>query len=262
VADRREPLAPGPGELSIHPQAAQGFGRAAEEYERGRPEYPAEAIDWLARRLGLAPGRTILDVGAGTGKLTRALARTGASLIAVEPVPQMRSVLGRQVPEARLLAGRAEEIPLPDACVDAIVAGQAFHWFDGPRALVEFHRLLRPGEHLGLIWNRRDSTQPVHQAIDQIIERNRRDTPAYHRNEWATVFDDNPWFAAADRTEVFSEQTVDEQGLVDRVLSISYIAALQAAERQQVETRLRALAQGGLEPLRHRTQAFVYARLG
>jgi SAM-dependent methyltransferase len=173
----------------------------------------------------------------------------------------MRSVLERQVPEAQLLAGRAEEIPLPDGSLDAIVAGQAFHWFDGPGALAEFHRLLRPGEHLGLIWNRRDSTQPVHQAIDEIIERKRRDTPAYHRNEWATVFDDNPWFEAADQTEVTSEQILDEDGLVDRVLSISYIAALEPDERDRVEEQLRALAAGGLEPLRHRTQAFSYRRL-
>jgi SAM-dependent methyltransferase len=200
-------------------------------------------------------------VGAGTGKLTRALARTGAHLIAVEPVAQMRSVLEREVPDAQALAGRAEEIPLPDGTVDAIVAGQAFHWFDGRRALAEFHRVLRPGERLGLIWNRRDRTQPLQQGIDQIIEPYRQDTPAHDTDRWARVFDENPWFGPADRTEISSAQTLDADGLVDRVISISYVSALEPDERRRVEERLRALAVDGLEPLRHRTEVFGYARL-
>lgn len=253
---------PIPGELSIHPQARLGFGRAAEEYERGRPGYPGPAIDWLTGHLGLGPERAVLDVGAGTGKLTRTLVPSGARLVAVEPVAQMRSVLERQVPGVEALAGRAEDIPLPVGSVDAIVCGQAFHWFDGPRALAEFHRVLRPGGRLGLIWNRRRSDQPVHRAIDEIIERYRQDTPAYHTEHWARVFDENPWFGLADRTEMASEQRLDADGLVDRVLSISYVAALEDEERAQVEARLRALAEGGLEPLSHSTQIFVFARLG
>jgi SAM-dependent methyltransferase len=201
-------------------------------------------------------------VGAGTGKLTRTLEQTGAQLIAVEPVPQMRAVLEREVPSARALAGRAEEIPLGDGSVDAIVAGQAFHWFDGPRALAEFHRVLSPGGHLGLIWNRREKTQPEHQAIDEIIERHRRDTPAYHSDQWSRAFEDNPWFGPAERGEFPSEQILDADGLVDRVLSISYVSALDESERRSVESQLRALAQDGLEPLRYATQVFVYARVG
>jgi SAM-dependent methyltransferase len=212
--------------------------------------------------LELFSGRTVLDVGAGTGKLTRAVAPTGATLIALEPVPEMRAVLEREVPAARALAGRAEEIPLPDGSVDAIVAGQAFHWFDGRRALAEFHRALRPDRRLGLIWNRRDQAQPVHQAIDEIIERYRRDTPAYHGDSWARAFDDNPWFERAERTDVCSEQTVDADGLVDRVLSISYVSALDEARRDRVEAHLRELAADGPQTLRYTTQVFVFDRLG
>jgi SAM-dependent methyltransferase len=200
-------------------------------------------------------------VGAGTGKLTRALADTGATLTALEPVAPMRAVLEREVPGVEAIAGSAEEIPLDAGSIDAIASGQAFHWFDGPRALTEFHRVLRPEGRLGLIWNRRRRDQPLHQAIDEIIERHRRDTPAYHSQRWAEAFEGSSLFALADRIEVPSEQRLDADGLVDRVLSISYVSALDDVERAGVESELRRLAEGGLKPLRHTTQVFVYVRL-
>lgn len=245
--------------LSIHPQAELGFGRTAQAYERARPEYPPAAIEWLAERLGLGPGRVLLDVGAGTGKLTRALEPTGARLIALEPVAEMRSVLRERVPAAEVLAGRAEEIPLGDRSVDAIVAGQAFHWFDGPRALTEFDRVLRPEAGLGLIWNRRDRHQPLQRAIDEIIAPYRGDAPAYHSDQWAQAFEGSS-FAMADRADLTFAQTLDTEGFVDRVMSTSFIAALDSDEGRSVEERLRSLAEERLEPLRHTCQIFVYAR--
>ncbi|HEY5261934.1 MAG TPA: class I SAM-dependent methyltransferase, partial [Solirubrobacteraceae bacterium] len=122
----------------VHAAASQGFGRAAEAYEQGRPEYPPETVTWLVERLDLRSGRVVADVGAGTGKLTRALEPSGATLIAVEPVAEMREILARRSPNARVVDAAAEKLPLPDGSVDAIVAGQAFHWFDGRRALREF----------------------------------------------------------------------------------------------------------------------------
>lgn len=201
-------------------------------------------------------------MGAGTGKLTRALLPTGARLVAVEPVAQMRSVLERQVPDAQALVGTAEALPVGDGEVDAVVCGQAFHWFDGPRALAEFHRVLHPDGRLGLIWNRRVNDQPLHRAIDEIIEPHRQDTPAYHSREWSAVFDQNRLFVQADQVELRFEQVLDADGLVDRMMSISYVSALPEDQRRQVEDRLRALAESGLEPLRHTTQAFVFDRLG
>ncbi len=256
----REPLALGRGPLRINEQAETGFGRAAEAYERGRPEYPGEAVDWLADRLGLARGRVVVDVGAGTGKLTRALAPTGARLIAIEPVAAMRAVLERSLPDVEVLAGSAEEIPLAAGSADAVVAGQAFHWFDGPRALVEFDRVLGPAGRLGLIWNRRDHRQELEQAIDTIITPYRGSTPAYHSTEWARAFQDSSPFTLVDQVEVPFSQTLDEDGFVDRLMSISFIAALDQPERQSVEGRLRALAEAKLEPLRHHCQVFVYER--
>lgn len=245
----------------IHAQAQVGFARAAEAYERGRPEYPPQAIRWLCKRLELGPGRTVLDVGAGTGKLTRALAPSGVRLVALEPVPEMRAVLERQVREAEVVAGRAEEVPLGDASVDAIVAGQAFHWFDGPLALQEFHRLLRPGRRLGLIWNRRDSRQPLQQAIDAIIEPHRGEAPSHRSQGWAAPFEECSGFALADQLTAPFEQTLDRSQFVDRIMSISFISALDGEERRRVQAAVQDLADRALEPLRHNCQVFVYDRL-
>jgi ubiquinone/menaquinone biosynthesis C-methylase UbiE len=130
----------------VHEAAARGFARSADAYDRARPDYPAPAIAWLRERLDLHPGRTVVDLAAGTGKLTRPLAATGATVVAIEPVAEMRARIG---PAAeRALDGTAEAMPLPDGSADAVTVGQAFHWFDGPAALAEIHRVLRPAARL------------------------------------------------------------------------------------------------------------------
>lgn len=131
---------------------ARSFGAAVEAYERARPGYPDAAVDWLVPE----GARTVLDLGAGTGKLTRSLVARGLDVVAIEPLVEMRETLAATVPEVRALAGTAEEIPLPDASVDAITVAQAWHWVDPDRATAEAARVLRPGGTLGLIWNRRD----------------------------------------------------------------------------------------------------------
>src|SRR2546421_467325 len=111
----------------VHATAAQGFGAAADAYERARPSYPTDAIDYVAAQLGLRPGTTVLDLGAGTGKLTRQLLPTGATVVAIEPVAAMREQLRAAVPGVEVLDCTAEQISWPDADADAVVAGQAFH---------------------------------------------------------------------------------------------------------------------------------------
>ena len=142
----------------IHEAAAVGFARGADAYERGRPEYPADALEPLR----LSPDLTVLDLAAGTGKLTRPLAASGARVIAVEPVAEMRAALPSSV---ETLDGTAESIPLGDGSVDLVTVGQAFHWFDGDAALAEIHRVLRPGGRLALVWNRRVEDAPVNAEI-------------------------------------------------------------------------------------------------
>ncbi|HVV90382.1 MAG TPA: class I SAM-dependent methyltransferase [Solirubrobacterales bacterium] len=141
-----------PGTHGDKATRARSFGAAAEVYERARPGYPDEAVDWL-----LPEGaRTVLDLGAGTGKLTRALVARGLEVVAVEPLVEMRESLAAALPEVRAVAGTAEEIPLADGSVDAITVAQAWHWVDPEQATAEAARVLRPGGTLGLIWNRRD----------------------------------------------------------------------------------------------------------
>ena len=170
----------------VHPSAATGFARSVEAYERARPEYPPEAIAWLAEALRLRPGRTVVDLAAGSGKLTRPLAALGCEVIAIEPVAEMRAAIG---PTARALDGTAEAMPLPDDSADAVTVGQAFHWFDGPKALAEIERVLRPGGALALVWNRRPSeSSALHAAISETIAPYRGDAPAHASGAWREAF--------------------------------------------------------------------------
>jgi SAM-dependent methyltransferase len=246
----------------IHGEARRGFQLGAAAYERGRPGYPPEAIAWLVDRLSVAPGRRILDVGAGTGKLTRELLTSGADVVAVEPVPGMREELERAVPPVRALDGTAEALPAEDQSADAIVVAQAFHWFDVPRALAEFHRVLRPGGRFALIWNRRRLDQPLQHALGAIIDPYSHETPGHRRGRWREPVAASHLFARVDEIEVPYEQELDVDGVVDRVGSTSFIAALPDRERDEVLGRVRELADSWSEPLRlgYTTEAYAYER--
>jgi SAM-dependent methyltransferase len=249
--------------VAIHDEARRGFQVGAAAYERGRPGYPAEAIEWLRAELDLRPGRTVADVGAGTGKLTRELIGTGATVVAVEPVAGMREVLARAVPGARVLDGTAEALPAADRSLDAITVAQALHWFDLPRTLAEFDRVLGDAGPFAVIWNRRLREQPLHQAIHEITQPYRGDTPTYHGGAWRDQIATDGRFAPAGEIELPFEQRFDADGLLDRVGSISFIAALPDAERGQVLARVRDLARDAAQPLRlgYTTEAYVYERI-
>lgn len=246
----------------IHDGARRGFQAGAAAYERGRPGYPPEAIAWLVEELDLRPGRRVLDVGAGTGKLTRLLTASGAEVLAVEPVPAMREELERAVAGARALDGTAEAVPAADGSADAIVVAQAFHWFDVPRALAEFRRVLRPGGRFAVIWNSRRREQPLHQAIHEITEPYRGASPSHYESRWRESISADGRFAPVGEVKIPFEQLFETGGLVDRVASISFIGALPAGEQEDVLGRVRALAAGWPEPLRlgYTTEAFLYER--
>src|ERR687891_580880 len=191
---------------SVHESAARGFARASEDYERGRPTYPPEALALLTRVLGLEPGRTVLDLAAGTGKLTRALAPTGVRLVAVEPVAAMRAKLAESLPAARVLAGTAERVPLADGSVDAVAVGQAFHWFDGDAALAEIHRVLRPGGRLGLVWNVRDEAVGWLAALTRLVDSHVGTGPTFRSGAWQRAFDSSSLFGPLQAARFPTEQ--------------------------------------------------------
>jgi ubiquinone/menaquinone biosynthesis C-methylase UbiE len=227
----------------IHEAAARGFARSAEAYDRARPEYPPAAIAWLAERMQLGPGRTVVDLAAGTGKLTRPLAATGAEVIAIEPIAEMRARIGPAA--ARSLDGTAEAMPLPDASVDAVTVAQAFHWFDGPAALAEIHRVLRRGGALALVWNRRPLEHPVHAAIERIVAPHRGHAPAHSSGAWRSAVDATTLFGPPEERTFEHARPHDADALADRVGSTSFVAALDEGPRAEAIAAVRALAADG-----------------
>jgi SAM-dependent methyltransferase len=227
-------------------------------YERARPGYPDEAVEWLRNQLDLVPGRSVLDLGAGTGKLTRALLPTGVGVVAVEPGEAMLAELVRAVPRAEARLGAAEDIPLEDDSVDAVTVGQAFHWFRHDEAVAEIHRVLRPGGKLALIWNRRDPDDPLQQEISEAIAPLvPPDRPGV--TSWDVPLPDTPLFEPVDEASFRFSQELDAAQLVGRIGSISFVAAADEEARAAVDQRLRAMAaeRGGRVDLRYVTSAYV-----
>ena len=221
-------------------QFATAFDDAAHEYERGRPGYPSEAIDALIRELNLNRGSVVVDLAAGTGKLTRDLTPRFDEVIAIEPLAAMREQLARAVPAARALEGSAERMPLPDASADAVFVAQAFHWFDGPRALAELARVLRPGGGLALLWNttpweRREGAW--FSRLDDLVEHSRADLSPMRRHRsgrWRDGFAGERRFEPLRAATFDNPQRVTPDELLANLASRSYIARLDPAARQEL----------------------------
>lgn len=202
---------PGPAKRRDKAERSLSFGEEAAAYERGRPSYPPEAIDWLL------PGgaRDVLDLGAGTGKLTVRLVERGLNVIAVDPIPEMLEVLSRSLPDTPALLGTAEDIPLPDDSVDSVLVAQAWHWFDPERAVAEVARVLRPGGRLGLVWNVRDERLGWVKDLGRIV--GHEDDPYSRRH----VELPEP-FTAQEQHQVEWTSYLTPQALIDLVASRSY----------------------------------------
>jgi len=216
---------------------AQSFGSQAARYDRVRPSYPAAALDLvLAGPARTGPIRRILDIGAGTGKLTAALLDRGAEVVAVEPDPLMLAVLADRLPRVRGLAGSAERIPLPDRSVDAIVAGQAFHWFHRPDADYELARVLRPGGVIGLLWNLPDRSV---EWVPKLYSASRK-----HEFPGSRHFDelDGELFTELEQASVPSQHLLPgPDGLRDLVHTWSWVITRSQAERDAIDVRVRIL---------------------
>jgi SAM-dependent methyltransferase len=254
---------------SIHAAAAQGFAAAAKAYRRGRPDYPGELLAWLRDVVGLSPGKTAVDLGAGTGKFTALLVRTGAQVCAVEPVEAMRAELATACPGVDNTAGDAQHLPFGEASVDAVLCAQAFHWFASREALEEIHRVLRPGAKLGLIWNVRDEAIDWVAAISRIIEPFEGDVPRFSSGAWRAPFD-GTLFTDLDETRFRHTQVgMPREVIVDRFLSVSFIAALPLEEQNGVQKKLETLIElhPGLQgratiEVPYETRAYVCTRRG
>lgn len=240
----------------VHDRAARGFARAGTgDYEAGRPGYPAEAVEWLADALGLRPGRRVLDLAAGTGKLTRALLPTGAEVIAVEPVAEMRA---RLPADAQALDGTAQAIPLPDGSADSVTVAQALHWFADDEALTEIHRVLASGGRLGLIWNAMDESVPWVGAVQEVVHRHAVGVPRYGTSPWREVLERSGRFGPLNEATFRQAPEIDRAVLAARVASTSYIAALDDDARSAVLAEVERIVAGLPErfPLPYRVDAF------
>src|SRR6185369_8881482 len=227
--------------MAIHESAAKGFSAGADAYERGRPEYSPEAIEALVRELRVEPGKRVLDLAAGTGKLTRQIAPAGAEIVAVEPISEMRAKLEAASPDVEAIEGTAEAIPLPNHSVDAVLVGQAFHWFDGIRAVSEIRRVLNSEGALGMIWQARDPRLPWIQRLDEIIDRADDGHPRFRTMAWREALDRTALFEPLRTADFESVQRGGPETIVDRVASISYVAAMSEPRRLRVLDDVREL---------------------
>ncbi|KKF03324.1 class I SAM-dependent methyltransferase [Mycolicibacterium obuense] len=205
------------------------FGAEAAAYERGRPSYPPEAIDWLLPH----GAHTVLDLGAGTGKLTTRLVERGLDVVAVDPIPEMLEVLRVSLPDTPALLGTAEEIPLPDNSVDAVLVAQAWHWFDPARALEEIARVLRPGGRLGLVWNNRDERSGWVKDLGQII--------GHEVDPFTQTVELPAPFSDVSRHQVEWTSYLTPQALIDLVASRSYCITSPEQVRTRTLDRVREL---------------------
>jgi len=219
------------------------FADCVADFTAARPGYPAELPRLVAQRLGLAPRAVVADVGAGTGLATERFLDAGFRVVPIEPDDAMRAEGERRL-GLPFRAGTAEATGLADASVDAVIAAQAFHWFDAPRALAEWRRVLRGGG-LAIFWNDRDSRRsPLWAGLDAILPRyNPRHDPAYRRRiAWGDRLDESGLFAPAERTELHHEVEFTADRFVKLVRSFSYVHQGVPRERMDsLERELRAL---------------------
>jgi SAM-dependent methyltransferase len=246
---------------NIHQTAQEGFSAGAAAYAAGRPDYPSDIEAWLSRELGSTAGKTVLDLAAGTGKFTQHLLATGATVIAVEPVQAMLDQLVKRYPQVDARSGSAQKTPLEDASVDAVVCAQAFHWFSTAEAVHEIHRVLKPGCAFGLVWNVRDESVPWVAALGRIMKRFEGDAPRFSSQRWRSVFPAEG-FGPLHETQFSHRHTgPPEKVIIDRVLSVSFMAALPPAEQQRVSEEMQAVIAGDPELAGKAEVTFPYKTL-
>ena len=245
----------------LHPVAAMGFDRAAGVYATSRPGYPDAIVDWMHDRLGILPGRTVLELGAGTGKFTGSLVGTGASILALKPIAAMLDHLVVDFPSVQPLVGQAEVIPLPDASVDAVVCATAFHWFATPAVMAEIRRVLKIGGTLGLVWNLRDESVRWVEQLSVLTNAHQGSALRERADAWRDVFPSEGFSSLEESEWRYAHQGAVDDVVVGRTLSTSFIATLPATARAEVVAHVRDLIAATPE-LQHDPVAFPYVTKG
>ena len=235
-------------------ELARSFGRIASDYDVARPEYATEAVDRAVEVLELGTDARIVDLAAGSGTLTRALSERFSDVIAVEPDTEMRAVLAQRPTDFEVVVGTAERIPLPSASVDAVFVGDAFHWFDGPVAVEEIGRVLRPGRGVALLWNlwwnaaddgTSDSLEPplpppARALFDDVYVRSGRAAARVEKADPAACFRDSPFGPLAIETFERSRRLSGAE-VVELYSTVSAVAWLPVAERAELKRELVSL---------------------
>ncbi len=244
--------------MALHPLAAQ-FPVVADAYERGRPEYPPAVAGCIAAELRIPAGAPVLDLAAGTGKLTRALLGIGLDVLAVEPQQSLRDILAASVGPERVHDGLAEAIPLPDESVAAVTVADAFHWFDPANALEEIRRVLRPGGGLAVLSTVPDwSGASWAHEVGTLMAGLRPDHPHYDGPPWQDSVDAAGGWTKPREIRLSASQPAHPQQIVDYVASVSWIAALSEDRRSKLLTQIGAIVEAGETP----AELPVHVRIG
>ena len=234
--------------MPLHPLAA-GFAEVADAYERGRPEYAPAVAGAIAAELRIPPGGYVLDLAAGTGKLTRALLGIGLDVVAVEPQESLREVLAASVGAERVRDGLAEAIPLPDGSLAAVTVADAFHWLDHARALEEIRRVLRPGGGLAVVTTIPDwgDASWAHE-LGTLIVSLRPEHPHFDGPPWQDAVRAAGGWSEPREIRVTTKQPASPERIVDHVASISWFAALPEGQRADVLARVEETVRAGETP--------------
>lgn len=228
--------------MAVHDVARRGFDSGAHAYARARPSYPPDAVAWLVEHCAIRPGARVCDLAAGTGILTRLLTPTGAAVIAVEPVDGMRSVLHANLPGVPALGATAEALPFAGCSLDVVTVAQAFHWFEADCAFDELGRVLRPGGHVGLVWNARDRSVDWVDQLWSIMDRVEKRAPWRDHERWSdSALGERRGFGPLHEATFHHEQLLSPDDVVARFASVSHVAVLPELERDAVLDEIRHL---------------------
>ena len=226
----------------MNERRALSFGSVAEDYEATRPGWPLEPFVETLAHFGVREQPDVVDIAAGTGKLTRTLARLAGTLVAVEPDPRLRGMIERVLPHVEVFAGTAEELPLEAGSADVACAGQAFHWFDVDRALGEIGRVLRPGGVLVAAWNMPTDDHSWYDAVAEYLHTANPDWLPATQRDWSAAFTGPAGFGELFETKFRHEQQLDYTSFARLLGTHSAIAVLPPERRERLIEEARAVA--------------------